>query len=259
MRRLIFLILLLVGVSGFAYADQTASRADIVNSNEGWLTQPDRNEVLLIRTTDVALNQAFSDLSVPFDEYVGDNFSGVDLTGYTHVFVAMDGGLVEDPSIQNVATFAGNGGHVHFYGGTCWQGYAIALNAHLLLNDVNNYCWSTVGGSPDVLVVDPAHCLADALPGTYNFVDPAATFYSTRSTDPGTAVAAINGDNYDMLMSKAIGAGTFDICINSPYVSYYMNPTDYNWLKQVVQNMLNCVVPVPVENTTWGNIKALYR
>jgi hypothetical protein len=258
MKRLLMAALLLMGVAGYAYASDTATQPQVSNPDYGWASRDLRNTVLLIETTSVALEQALTDLAVGFDVYVGDYFDTVDLSPYTDVFVAMDGGLVEDASIVNVKNWCAAGGNLHFYGGTCWQNYAIAMNTHLVQNDTNNYCWQTVYGAPHSQVTDAGHYLAYNLPTTYNFVDISATYYQMRATDPLISVAAVNGDGYSHLFSKAIGAGNFDICINSSYGGYYTNPTDYDWLKQVVFNMLN-QVPSPVENATWGAIKALYQ
>jgi hypothetical protein len=258
MKRLLAIVVLMMGVAGYAYASETSTQPQVVNSESGWVSQGTRNDVLLIETTNVALEQALADLAVGFDLYINSDFSTLDLSQYTDVFVAMDGGTIEDASIVNVTNWCSAGGRLHFYGGTCWQSYAIAMNAHLVQNDVNNYCWQTVYGTPHSQVTDAGHYLAANLPMTYNFLDISATYYQMRATDPSISVAAVNGDGYAHLFSKAIGAGTFDICINSPYISYYANPTDYEWLKQVVFNMLN-QVPSPVESVTWGAIKALYQ
>ncbi|MFB3909684.1 MAG: hypothetical protein ACE15D_14915 [Candidatus Eisenbacteria bacterium] len=258
MKKLLAFLALGLMVTGSAFA-VGSSDPSIPMNNDGWIIGPDRADVLLISTTDVALNGALDQLGVVYDYYAGEDFSGVDLSGYTHVFVAMDGGLVEGPSVSHGADFATAGGHLHFYGGTCYQPFAMAVNDYLVQNDINNYCWQTVGGVPHSTVTDPNNCLAIGLPSSYNFADISATYYSLRATDPGIAVAAVNGDGVPHLFSKAIGAGSFDICINSPYVSYYNNGSDFDWLKTVVNNMLNCGGPVAVQETTLGRVKALYR
>ena len=243
-----------------SYAGASSSTGDIIPTLEGWVAQRGAN-VLVIQTGAPVQNsiaRALNDLAVPFDFFQGSDYSGVDLSPYDHVIVGMDGGLVNNASVQHLADFARQGGCAHTYGGTCIFEYAAALNQHLLQNDQNNWCWAIVGGTPDVTVTNAAHYLASGLPATYNFVDDAASFYQTRATDPAFQVAARNGDGYNMLGSKLIGAGSFDICINSPSDAYYTNPTDYNWLKQVVANMLTCGAATAVEPATWGKIKALY-
>lgn len=246
-------------LSTVAFAHETSTNIDIELTEFGWDAQGG-NAVLLIETTDTALDQALSDLGVGYDMFSGSDFSGLDLSGYTQVFLAMDGGLVEAPSIANIADFVNGGGCLHIYGGTCYQPYAIALNTYLLQNNTGDYCWTTVGGFPHSQVTDAGHYLAQSLPGEYNFVDIAATYYQTRSTDAATDVAAVNGDGYDHLMSKTIGSGNFDICINSPFYAYYFNQSDYDWLKQVVDNMLKCGSgPIATESTTWGQIKARHQ
>ena len=262
MKRWQLSALLTLGLilSGFATsAEATRTPGSAAPPQHGWVSQRGAN-VLVIETTDVELSihRALNELGVVYDVFFGDVFGGLDLSSYDHVFVAMDGGLVDGTSIQNVAEWARLGGCAHFYGGTCWQDYAIGLNQYFLLNDVNDYCWTTVGGVPDVTVTNAGHYMASGLPATYNFLDDAASYYQTRATDPAFLVAARNGDGYNMLGSKPFLAGNFDICINSPYSFYYSNATDYNWLKQVVANMLTCGAATAVEPATWGQIKSLY-
>jgi hypothetical protein len=248
-------------MGGIAFAHETSTDPSIVLETGGFVAyDPLRTQdVLLIETTTTALGQALTDLGVAYDSFFGDNFSAVDLSPYIHVFVGMDGGLVEGPSLQNAANYASNGGCLHFYGGTCWQPYAQGLNTYLLANDVNNYCWTTVFGAPHSTIVDAGHYLAAGLPATYTFADISASYYQTRNTDGAALVAAVNGDGYDHLLSKAIGTGNFDYCINSSYIAYYANPNDYNWLRTVVENMLSCGGPTAIENSSWGAIKAIYR
>jgi hypothetical protein len=194
--------------------------------------------VLLIETTTTFLPQCLDDLGVTYDSFSGSDFSAVDLSGYGHVIVGMDGGLVNDPSIANVEAFATAGGALHFVGGTCWEPYALAVDNRLLEHDTADYCWTTVSGSPDSTVVDPGNPLAAGLPATYDFDNNSATYYSLRPMDAAAAIAAVNGDGYDHLLSKPIGAGTFDILTNSPSDDYWESADDYNWGCQVVQNML---------------------
>jgi hypothetical protein len=265
-RSLTLSAILLVGTGGIAVSHETSTDPSIVLESGGFVAHdPNRTQdVLLIETTTTALGQALTDLSVTYDSFLGDDFSAVDLSPYVHVFVAMDGGLVEAPSLQNAANYVNAGGCLHFYGGTCWQPYAQGLNTYLLQNDVHNYCWATVGGSPHSTVVDAGHHLAADLPATYSFADIFASYYQTRNTDGVALVAAANGDGYDHLFSKWIGSGHFDYCTNSPYIYYYSNPNDYAWLRTVVRNMVTnyyCggIPPVAVRNASWGAIKAIYR
>jgi hypothetical protein len=256
-RAATFAVALLIALGGWAHANDTATSPEIINGEDGWITH-DRQEVLLIETSTTALPRALDALGVSYDYFNGSDWSGLALADYNHVLVGMDGGLVEEPSIANVAGFVAAGGCLHFYGGTCWQPYAIAMDTHLLSNNVNDYCWTTVSGQPHSTIVDAGHYLATGLPGTYNFADLSATYYQMRTDDAAIAVAAVNGDGYDHLLSKVIGAGHFDICINSPYDSYYGNPGDFDWLTQVVANMV-IDGPSPADQSTWGSIKALYR
>jgi len=259
MRKLTLIALLLVAFSLNAVADTTTSRDGIILHDANSLSG-DRvpQAILLIETTDSFIGQALTDLGHGYDLFSGADFSGVDLTAYTHVFVGMDGGLVEAPSIMNAAGWAMNGGCLHFFGGSCWQPFAQAMNDYLLENNVNDYCWS-ISAMPHSTVVDPGHYLANGLPVNHDFADPSASYYSLRSTDAGAAVAAVNGDDYDHLLSKSIGDGVFDICINSAYAPYWVDANDYDWGKQVVANMLECSGGIATDDQSWSNIKALYR
>jgi len=256
MKRIIAMASLLV-MASFAMA--LAGTASSVEPSGVSFDQivGDRDVVLLIETTTTAIDQALNDLGVVYDYFNGGDFSGLDLTPYDHVFLGMDGGLVEEPSIANAANYVNGGGHFHLYGGTCYQPFAIAINTHLVQNDINNYCWTTVGGTPHSTIVDAGHYLATSLPANYNFNDIAATYYQTRTTDAGLAVAAVNGDGYNHLFSKPIGSGNFDWCINSAYESYYLNPNDYNWFKQVISNML-FLGPTATQEGSWSTLKSLY-
>jgi hypothetical protein len=241
-------------------AGATSSSGDVIPDAEGWVSQRGGN-VLVIQTggpIQNSINRALNELAVLFDFFQGSDFSGVDFSPYDHVILGMDGGLVGGPSMQHLAEWARLGGCAHIYGGTCIFEYAQALNLYFLENDQNNWCWTIVGGVPDVTITNASHYLATGLPATYNFVDVGASFYQTRSTDGALQVAARNGDGYNMLGSKPFLAGNFDICINSAQDVYYSNPTDYNWLKQVVANMLTCGAATAVEPTTWGQIKSIY-
>ena len=44
-------------------------------------------------------------------------------------------------------------------GGTCWQDWAITVDAHIVQNDTADYCWSTTS-APHVTITDPLHELA---------------------------------------------------------------------------------------------------
>lgn len=250
-----------LALAGPALAHESATK-QMPFGTPGWQIQTEGGaDVLLIETgipVSGSLGAALADLGVPFDFFVGSDFSSVDLSPYDQVIVGMDGGTVTTGSIAHVADWAGDGGHLHFYGGTCWQEYAIALDTYLLSNLVFDYCWTTVGGFPDVTVTDAGNYLANGLAPTYNFADASASYYQTRSDDGATNVAAVNGDGYDMLLWKLVGSGSFDICINSAYEGYYFNPGDFGFMKQVVSNML-FLNPTANEPATWGGIKALYE
>lgn len=255
MRNLSIFLFLLVGLAAFAQAAETSSGDDIVLQREGWEVGPNRATVLLIETTDTFVDEALTELGVAFDHFFGDDFSAIDLGGYEQVFVAMDGGMIELPSVANVAGWAASGGCLHFLGGTGYQPYAQALNDQLLLNDTTAL-W-TISTAPHSTVTDAGHYLAANLPASYTFTEDDCAYYMTRATDPGATVAAVNGDGHDQLLAKPIGEGHFDICINSPF--YFSVAVDYEWGKQVVANMLMCDGTVASESSTWGELKSLFR
>jgi len=255
-RKLLLVALLVTGMCVAAYADETVSRPGIEPGDGAFFGRD--GEILVIETTDTFVPAALDMLGEVYDTFSGADFSAVDLSGYDHVFVCMDGGLIEEASIANVAAFANDGGCLHFFGGTCWQPYAQAMDEYLLANNSDDYCW-TVSGAPHSTVTDAGHYLAVGLPASYDFLNTSAAYYSLRSTDGAALVAAVNGDGYDHLLSKDIGEGNFDICINSAYFAYWTEPSDWDWGMQVVANMLTCDGPVATENSSWSSIKAQYR
>lgn len=247
---------LLLGMASIAFANPTSTSPNIVNlSGQGGHTRA--NTILVLETTDTALDRALTALGQSYDQASGPPWPSP--AGYADVFMGADGGLIEPADIQVLADYVNAGGRLHFYGGTCWQDFAIAMNQYLVQNDINNYCWTQVYTSPDFTIRDPNHCLANGLPSTYDWADQSASYYQFRSTDAGISVAANNGDGYAFLFSKNIGAGTFDYCIDSSYDYYYYSGDDFTHFKQIVSNMLNCGGPVPVQNSTWGQIKSIYH
>lgn len=262
MKRVIGLLLALaLSTASISAQAGTASKKNLPAVNDhGWVTRGGASVLLIetISTVSGSIGEALTQLGVPYDFFVGEDFSALNLAAYQHVIVGMDGGLIEDPSILNARNYVAAGGFLHFYGGTCYDPYALALNTHLLQNNIFDFCWTTVLGAPDITITDASNYLAAGLPATYDFLDESASFYQTRSTDGATNVAAANGDGYDALMWKSIGSGRFDICINSPYDGYYSNQTDFNWLKQVILNMLQ-LNTTAVEPATWGAVKANFQ
>lgn len=256
------LVLVMAVCATAARGDGTVSNPMLPGQDGGASNLTAVNTVLLIQTgvtVGQSVGRALTELGITYDFLATSDFSAVNLAPYQHVFVGMDGGTITTASIVNVRNWVQGGHCLHFYGGTCWQEYATALNANLLQNNVNDYCWATVAGAPDVTVTNAGHYLAGGLPATYTFANHSASYYQTRTTDAGISVAAVNGDNFKCLLSKPIGSGNFDICINSAYDGYYTNNADYQWLKQVVRNMLLCGGATAVEASTWGTIKAIYQ
>ena len=146
--------------------------------------------IALVETSSSVTNsviQALNELDRKFDFYDTSDFSGIDFSGYGAVIVAMDGGTIEEPSIQNVANFASSGGNLIMLGGSSWANFAPAVDAHLLDIDTTSYGWSLVTGSPHLDVSNSNHPLTDGLPDTYDFVTSSATYYMIRSQDTDPA------------------------------------------------------------------------
>ena len=254
-RKVILVALLVTSMCVAAYAE-TSTRSGIL-ADESMVLGRD-GAILVIETAATFVPQALDMLGETYDYFSGADFSAMDLSSYDHVFIAMDGGLVEEPSIANAAAFAENGGCLHFFGGTCWQAYAIAMNMYLLENDTDDYCW-TISSSPNSTVTDAGHYLTAGLPASSDFVNNSAAYYSLRITDAAAMVGAVNGDGWPLLANKVIGEGMVDICLNSAYADYWSDPADWAWGEQVIANMLTCNGSVATENSSWSSIKAQYR
>ena len=170
----------------------------------------------------------------------------------------MDGGLVSDASLAKIRSdVVDQGKRVIFVGGTCWQPFASAVNQHLVLNNVNDYCWK-VSDTPHWTLTDPDHGLADGLPDTYNFANSSAAHYALRATDPDIEVVGVNGDFYHNLFYKNVAfptaggnptqGGDLIWLINSAYENYWTIQADFDLLKQVIENALTytgAMVDVP--------------
>src|SRR4030065_1825650 len=162
----------------------------------------------------------------------------------------MDGGLIDQPSLQKVRTEVIDAGkRLIVMGGSCWQNFALGVNQYLVQNNTANYCWF-IPAAPHFTVVDPAHPLAQGLPSPYSFVNASAAYYQIRVTDPNIETAAVNGDGFNTLFYKGSNfpliqgdapqvGGDFIWFINSPYAPYWTNAGDFSLLKQVVSNAID--------------------
>src|SRR5688572_23228833 len=86
--------LLALGLAFVNTAGATSSMGEVIHSQEGWVAQRGAS-VLVIQTgvpVDNSIGRALNELGVPFDLFVGGDFSGVDLSPYDHVILGMDGG-----------------------------------------------------------------------------------------------------------------------------------------------------------------------
>jgi subtilisin family serine protease len=205
------------------------------------------NQLALIETRDTtdSVRKALTEMGWGFDFYQTDDFSGIDLSPYGTVIVAMDGGNPQDASIQNLANFANNGGNLVMLGGSSFEPFALAVDAHLLDIDETNYFWEMGYGTPDMRVIEPFHQLAGNLLSAHEFDYAPATWYMIRSQDPAAEEVAVNGHNVPCLLKKKLGEGTLSWFINSPYDSYWSNTADYDLLKQVIDNCMGVSFPSP--------------
>ena len=205
------------------------------------------NRLALISTTSTtdSVQKALTEMGWGFDLYVTINFSAIDLSPYGTVVVAMDGGTIEEPSIQNIANFANGGGNLVMSGGSAWAPFANAVDTHLLDIDETNYGWEWGDGEPDLRVVEPFHQLAGNLHPAHEFDDGRATYYMIRSQDSAAEEVAINGDGVPALLKKKLGNGALSWFINSPKQAYWDSTPDYDLLKQVIDNGLGVSFPSP--------------
>jgi len=208
------------------------------------------NPILVLATTFVdTVLQALNELGYAYDYVNATDWVGIDFAPYEVVIVGMDGGQIEAPSLLKIRTDVIDvGKRAIFLGGTCYQPFAIGVNQYLVLNDVNNYCW-TVSSTPHFTVINPTDPLAQGLPSPHDFANSSAAYYQTRATDLDILTIALNGDGYADLFyknnawpvvegSQPEAGGDLIWLINSPYYSYWADPNDYALLKQVLANSM---------------------
>lgn len=212
------------------------------------------NTVLLLETTDTALDAALGSVGQPFDNIVSDTWTGIDFSPYDIVFIGMDGGDVDEADVAALRSGAIDAGvRVCWFGGTSLPGFANGVEISLLDIDPN-FSW-TISSTPHFTVVNAAHPMAASLPGSMTFASPEAAFYMLRPTDAAIQVAGENGDGFDSLFFKGSGfpgGGTGELVwlTNSPFASYWAVPGDMAFLTQVVDNCLQPVVPVELQDLT---------
>lgn len=182
--------------------------------------------------------KALNELDRKFDFFDTADFSDIDFSSYDAVVVAMDGGTIEEPSVQNLANYTTGGGNLVMLGGTGLIPFANAVDAHLLEIDETLWGWSSVSVSPHLAVRNTNHPLTDGLPDSYDFTASGATYYMIRSEDAVARVMAENGDGFATLIQKPLGSGHLNWFINSPNANYWTDAADYNILKTIIRNML---------------------
>lgn len=196
-----------------------------------------------------SIQRALDELGYTYSLYGGIDWTGIDFTPYDIVLIGVDGGAVEEASLAKIRSDVIDAGkRAIFFGGTCYQPFALGVDEYLVPNDTNNYCWA-LPASPHWTVVNSNHPLATGLPATYNFVNPSASYYQLRATDPTLEVVAENGDGHAAFFYKghtfplpggtgSLSGGDLIWFINSPFQNYWQNEADFALLKQVVQNAL---------------------
>ena len=242
----------LAGSSAFAQrpAPETASSPE--GGFPSGVTRINGLSILHIYTRDTtnSVQRALDELGHSYDLFYGDDWTGIDFSPYDVVIIGMDGGEIDQPSIQRIRTdVIDQGKRVIFLGGTQWGNFVLGVNQYLVLNETGNYDWA-ISSTPHFTLVDPDHLLAHGLPSSYNFVTNYAAFYQLRATDPGIGVIGVNGDGYDVLFHKGMNfpvvgvtsptqaGGDLIWFINSPYDAYWGNQADFNVLKQIIANAL---------------------
>jgi hypothetical protein len=197
------------------------------------------NSILLLTTTDVSqsVGRALTELGFGYDSIYVPPITGIDFAPYDIVMLAMDGGLPSYADVQALRTGVIDAGKkLVFFGGTCVQDFAIAVNDLIIQNDINNYCWQ-ITSPPQWTITDPTHPLADGLPLNYNYAGYGAGYYSQRVTDPDTEQVAVNGENWPAFLRKSTD-GDFIWYVDSPYSYYWSDANDFAFLKQLVNNVV---------------------
>jgi hypothetical protein len=224
--------------------------------------------ILHIYTTDTALSvrRALTELGYTPILFSGSDWTAINFSPYDVVIVGMDGGSVAAASVQKLRTdVIDQGKRLIMIGGTCWQDFAIGVNAYLVLSDTVNFCW-TISSQPHWTRIAPDHLLGQGLPASYNFTNPSAAYYQLRAMDPSLEVVGRNGDGFDSLFYKGAGflqagggveQGTGLVWfIHSAYSSYWQNPADFAVLKRIILNairypMTYLHIPATLLNTPW--------
>ena len=196
-----------------------------------------------------SLRRALNELDYTYNFYHGADWTSLDFSPYDIVIAGMDGGVINQPSLQKARTeIIDAGKRLIFFGGTCLQNFAMGVNQYLVQNNTTEFCWKK-SAIPHFTIVDPASPLAQGLSSPYNFVIDGATWYSIRVTDPNIDAVAVNGDGYTSLFHKIanfpliqggapLSRGDLIWFIHSPFDSYWSNPGDYAYLKQVLNNAI---------------------
>ncbi|HNS51348.1 MAG TPA: carboxypeptidase regulatory-like domain-containing protein [Anaerolineae bacterium] len=242
---------------------------DIINSGAGDSTfkvverevaGKQANTIALVSSTDVSqsVERALQELGYAYDYFSGPPWTSIDFSPYDIVLVGMDGGLAEVADVQKLRTDVLDAGkRLIFLGGTCYQPFAQGMNDYIVLNNTGDYCW-TITAPPSWTITDPSHPLADGLPSPYNYVNYSAGYYQIRVTDPEIEQVAVNGDGWSALFRKAFD-GDFIWYIDSVYSSYWTDPSDFAFLKQLIGNAMELTtadIPWLSEDPVEGTVPA---
>ena len=210
-------------------------------------------DVLLIRTNDVvgSVAAALTDLGYAFDEVYAStagSLAALNLSGYSTVVVAMDGGFWDETDIAKLAEFTAGGGRLVGIGGSCYADFALGIDVHLFDVDAADYCWAH-SSTPHLTVLYDQNRLAIGLPSVHNYAGD-NDYYSLRPMGWDVQVAAENGDGWPCLIKKRLGNGWLAWYTASPYTSYWADPGDYTVLKRVIFNMMH--VEERAVRVEWG-------
>lgn len=198
-------------------------------------------QVLVLGNANAYVSTTLSRLGVPWESSSDANWAPMDLSPYRHVVVAQDGGTPSIQSVQNLGTFVTAGGTLDWFGGSALSNFTGAVNSYLLLVDTVNYTWGQSTASPQVANLLPDSRLGFRLAASFNFNEPALTYYQLRVTDPAAAVVARNAAGLPILVTRERGAGTINLFTGPP--DFFNNTHDQAWLWQVLANMINTDAP----------------
>lgn len=203
----------------------------------------DEGAYLVLNTTDIdsSILLALDNLEITYLRITTDNWSSRDLSRYSNIIIAMDGGTPSFEDVRAVVDFCAAGGRVMFFGGSNTDAWYDGFSGFVGHSEQRGWA---VPSNPSFSLVDSQNPLADELPETYSFANSAAGFYCVEVNDPEAYVAAVNGDGFPCLLKKKVGFGIFLQFANSAFSGYWTNPADFAILERILLNMIDYPDPI---------------